>query len=421
MLKDRILAKNVAWNLIGLGMPLIVAFLTIPYLIRGFGAERFGLLTFAWALIGYCSLFDLGLGRALTRLVAEKPEEQIGSTVRTALVLMVLLGVGGGLLLAALAPMANSGFSIPTPLVAETMPALLLVAVAIPTVTLTAGLRGILEAKQQFGMLSAIRIVTGVFTFAGPLMALRFSSHLAAAVLPLVLVRVAALIAHAVLCRSAFPVLLAGGRLDWKSVSPLCRFGGWLTVSNLLSPLMVTLDRFLVGALVSVSSVAYYVTPYELVTKLQVVPSAITGVLFPAFSHSLANDRSHARRLYLRAIGAIVAVLLPVVAAMIILAKPVLEMWLGAEFAERGYRVLQLLAAGVLINAAAYIPASFLQASGRPDLTAKFHMLELPFYLLAVVWMIREWGITGAAAAWALRVTADAALLFWSARREQAC
>src|SRR5260370_40800032 len=68
----RLLARNTVWNLLGSGAPMIVAVVCIPILIRGLGKERFGVLTLAWALIGYASLFDLGLGRALTQLVARK-------------------------------------------------------------------------------------------------------------------------------------------------------------------------------------------------------------------------------------------------------------------------------------------------------------------------------------------------------------
>ena len=50
---------------------------------------------------------------------------------------------------------------------------------------------------------------------------------------------------------------------------------------------MTSMDRFLVGMLLPVTNVAYYAMPYEIVTKLQLIPTAVTGVLFPAFSTSL--------------------------------------------------------------------------------------------------------------------------------------
>jgi O-antigen/teichoic acid export membrane protein len=92
----RLLAKNAVWNLIGSATPMVVAVFCIPILIRGLGTERFGVLTLAWAVIGYASLFDLGLGRALTQLVARKlgagEDREVPALVWTSLLLMWVLG-----------------------------------------------------------------------------------------------------------------------------------------------------------------------------------------------------------------------------------------------------------------------------------------------------------------------------------------
>ena len=77
------LSRNTVLNLVGQCAPLVVAIFAIPLLIRGLGTDRFGVLTLAWVVIGYFSLFDLGLSRALTMLVAEKlggaGREQVGT------------------------------------------------------------------------------------------------------------------------------------------------------------------------------------------------------------------------------------------------------------------------------------------------------------------------------------------------------
>src|SRR5712664_3545251 len=105
----RLLARNTVWNLIGNGAPLIVAVFSIPILIHGLGKDRFGVLTLAWALIGYASLFDIGLGRALTQLVAKKlgsgEDHEIPALVWTSLLLMALLGVLGAGVVGLLSPL----------------------------------------------------------------------------------------------------------------------------------------------------------------------------------------------------------------------------------------------------------------------------------------------------------------------------
>ena len=66
-LRGRTIARNTIWNIVGQSLPLLLAVVAIPLLIRRLGVDRFGVLTLAWALVGYFGLFDLGLGRALDK------------------------------------------------------------------------------------------------------------------------------------------------------------------------------------------------------------------------------------------------------------------------------------------------------------------------------------------------------------------
>ncbi len=418
----RLLARNTIWNLLGNGAPMLVAVFCIPILIRGLGKERFGVLTLAWALIGYASLFDLGLGRALTQLVAKKlgagEEREIPSLAWTSLLLMMLLGVAGTACILLISPwLTRHGLNVPAALQRETLQSFRLLGLSLPFVVTTAGLRGLLEAHQRFALINALRIPMGVFTFAGPLLVLPFSKSLVPVVATLVVGRVIAWAAHALVCLRFLPEL--GHSLAWErsAVGPLLRFGGWMTVTNVVSPLMVTVDRFLIGAVVSVTAVAYYATPYEVVTKFLMLPAALMGVMFPAFSTGFAQDRERTALLFGRCVKSLFLVLFPVMLCTVALAYDGLKLWLGAEFAEHGFRVLQCLAVGVFINSLANVPFALLQGVGRPDLIATLHLIELPLYLGVLWWLIRARGIEGAAIAWSARVAIDALLLFVMAKR----
>ena len=418
----RLLARNTVWNLVGNGAPVLVAIFCIPILIHGLGKERFGVVTLAWALIGYASLFDLGLGRALTQLVAKKlgagEEREIPALAWTSLVLMMLLGFAATVCILLISPwLVHSGLNVPDALEPETLQAFRLLGISLPFVVTTAGLRGLLEAHQRFGLINALRIPMGVFTFVGPLLVLPFSKSVVPVIGVLVAGRIAAWAAHLLLCLRVLPEL--GRSIAWNrsTVGPLLRFGGWMTVSNVVGPLMVTLDRFLIGALVSMTAVAYYATPYEMVTKLWLLPGALMGVMFPAFSASFVRDRERTAVLFGRSIKSLFLVLFPIMLCTVALAQDGLKLWLGVEFAEHSFRVLQLLAVGVFINSLAHVPFALLQGVGRPDLTATLHLIELPLYLGLLWWLISTRGIEGAAIAWSVRVAVDALLLFGLAKR----
>ena len=417
-----LLTRNTALNLIGQGTPLLAAIFAIPLLIRGMGTDRFGVLTLVWMVIGYFSLFDLGLGRALTKLVAEKlgagQEDEIPILVWTSLFLMLLAGLLGAVAVGLLSPwLVQSVLKIPIAIQNETLHAFYVLALSIPVVISTAGLRGLLEAHQRFDLCNAVRIPMGIFTFLGPLLVLPFSQSLLPIVAVLVMGRLIALLVHLLLCFSVMPSLRRGIALCKAVVGPLLRFGSWMTVTNIISPLMVYLDRFLIGAFISMTAVAYYATPYEVVTKLWLIPGALVSVLFPAFSTSFVQDYNRTGILFRQGVKYLFLGLFPFTLIIVTLAHEGLDIWLGPDFVENSTRVLQWLAVGVFINSLAHIPFALVQGVGRPDLTAKLHLSELPFYLLAVWWLIRLYGIEGAAIAWVARVAVDALILFAMATR----
>lgn len=422
LISGRHLARNIIWNLLGSGAPLLVAIVAIPALIEGMGLDRFGVLTIAWMVVGYFSLFDMGLGRALTKLVAEKlanrQHKDIPSLIWTAMLLMAALGVLGAVVVAAVSPwLVGDVLNIPSELQAETVIAFYLLAASVPIVISTAGLRGILEAHQRFGMVNAVRIPLGLSTFLGPVVVLPFSNSLVHVVAVLVLARLVSWCAYIILCLHVEPDLRHAVSVNRLMVRPLTSFGGWMTVSNVVSPLMVYLDRFLIGAVLSMAAVSYYATPYEVVTRLLIIPTALMGVMFPAFVATFVQNRSRAAHLYCKISNYTFLLLFPIVLIIVMFAHEGLNLWLGSDFADNSYLVLQLLAIGVFFNSLANVPYGLVQSAGRPDLTAKLHMLELPFYLLILWWLLNSYGIVGVAIAWASRVVVDMVVLFIMADR----
>jgi O-antigen/teichoic acid export membrane protein len=97
------------FNLIGQGLPLVVAVVTIPFIIQGLGTERFGLLSLAWVVLSYFAIFNLGLGRATTKFVAEAlgkgEENQVPRLVWTAVTVQAFFGLLGAIVLASITPL----------------------------------------------------------------------------------------------------------------------------------------------------------------------------------------------------------------------------------------------------------------------------------------------------------------------------
>ncbi|MBI3777142.1 MAG: flippase [Gammaproteobacteria bacterium] len=416
-----LLAQNVIWNLIGTGLPFIAGVLCIPPLLHSLGTNRFGVLTLAWMVVGYFSLFDFGLGRALTKLIAARlgagQTAAIPQIIGTSIVLMTVLGVVGAAFSGALTPyLVDTVLNMPQELRGEARLVFYFLAISIPVVILTTAFRAVLESYQLFFAVNGVRLFSGIFTFLGPVLVLPFTNSLTVVVVVLIIVRVVSAGAYYFICTRRIEAWNEVG-VSSIYIRELFGFGGWMTVTNLVGPMMIYFDRFLVGAIVSVAAVAYYATPYEIVTKLFVVPNALCGVLFPAFAIAFVNNRKRLQLLFERAVKYVFLSIFPAVIIFVGSAELGLSVWLGDEFAHHSTVVLQFLAIGVLINSVAQIPFALIQAQGRPDITAKLHLIELPFYFILLWYSIDEFGIEGAAAVWVLRVAADALALFYVASK----
>ena len=416
------LTKNTVWNILGTGIPLLVALFAIPVLVRGMGTERFGILMLTLAVIGYFSLFDLGLGRALTKLVAEKlgrkQDDEVPGMTWTAMILQLFLGCVSGLLLFTLAPwLVANAMNIPHGLQDEALVSLRLLGCSLPFITTAAGLRAVLEAYQHFDALNWMRIPMGVFTYLAPLVVLLFSKSLVPVMGVLVIGRVLAWLAHLVVCLRWVPGLKTNIAWQRGAVRPLATFGGWITVSSIVGPILFYADRFVVAGFLSMTVVAYYATPLEVVLKLLLIPATILGVMFPAFSHAFAHDMRQAAHLYTRSVSWVILLVVPLVLAILFFAEQGLAFWLNEEFARNGSGVARILAVGVLLNSVGLVAQSFIQAAGHPDWSAKLHLAELSAYLIYLPWLVQEYGANGAALAWTLRVTISAVTLIYLSRR----
>jgi O-antigen/teichoic acid export membrane protein len=409
------LARNTFVNLIGQSVPLLVGIVTIPFILRGLGTERFGLLSLALVVLGYFTVFDLGLGRAATKYVAENlgRGEDVSNIIWTAVTFQAILGLVGGLVLYGFTDLlVESILNVPPQLQDEARSTFHLIALSIPIVTISSSYRGVIEAAQRFDLVNAVTIPSSILTFILPIVGLYLGFALPGIVAMIMLARVAALVAFIVMVHYIVPNLRSYSG-SFAILTRLFSFGIWVTISSIVSPILVYLDRFLIGSLLTMAAVAYYTAPYEAVTRLLIITTSLTMTLFPAFSTlERARDRQRIGTFYARSIKYVTVASGPIVVLIIIYAEEILQIWLGIDFAIESTVAMQILSLGVLVNSFAYTPFALLQGIGRPDLPAKFHMIELPIYIVIAWFFIGKFGIAGAACAWTLRIVLDAFLLF---------
>lgn len=414
---------NLIWNFVGLLIPLCVAVVAIPVLLVQVGAERFGFLGLAWGLIGYASLMDLGMGRAVTQKVAVIRGTTDEGDVRTIIVSAVcvtgLLSVviGGMIFAVSLTSLVDY---IPRDLVtqSEIRISLQLMALTLPLQALSAIYRGVNQAYLNFQGISVVRIFLGVANFGGPCLISLFATELHYLVASLFVSRVIAIIAFYWLAQKIVKKAVHGhrARFSFAKMTSLLQFGGWVAVSGVVSPFLGQADRYFIAIMVSVTAVSSYVVPYEITVQLLILTGAITTVAFPAIAQKLTQDPGAAPALFLVWTKRTAILMLTVTVTMAAGMPYLLDVWVGDAVSPVSATVGQILCIGVFFNAVGGMYYSYLHAQGQAKITAIFHLVQLPIFMGLLWVLISVFGLPGAAIAWSARVGLDMALLMLAFR-----
>jgi len=406
--------RNTLYNLLGSIAPSFVSLVTVPAYLHLIGNARYGVLAIVWIFLGYFGLFDPGITRAaafhIAKLDGPSDAREREGVFWTALAVNLAFGIVGGVVLYVIArPMFMSTFKMPASMRGEVISSLPWLAASIPLLTTTGVLNGVLQAREKFGISNSINVVNAAIAQLVPLAVAYWMGPRLSLLIPTTIV-VRGFGAVPTIIAVARTLPLGTGRFfDRSQLKPLFSYGGWITLTNLLTPVLSTIDRMLIGSLLSAEAVAFYTVPFNLVSRTSALPGSLATTLFPRLSRGNQEDSA---RLASEGLAALASVTTPMCILGISVFPVFMRYWVGASFAQHASPVGIAVFVGVWINGLANIPYSHLQATGRPDIVAKFHAIEVaPF--LGVLWLgLHFFGLVGGAWAWTVRVAVDAILLF---------
>ena len=415
-------ATNSFLNLAGQAIPLLVGIFLVPVTLHGLGVAQYGLLSIALTVLEYSALFALGLGPATTKHVAEsiaRMDDEASGVIIVSILGNTILGIIGCICVALLAPfLATTVFHVSTTSLSDAIHIFRLIGLMVPASLLLLGLFGALEGAGRFGVVNAIRVPLSSLSFIIPAVAVTRGDGLSGILTGLVALRIFACVVLAFVVSRAIPGFRWHWPSNWRHLRSLISFGAWLSVSSIVSPTLVYADRFILAHIRGLTAIGYYAAPFDAVMRVLILPASLMRALFPKVSGLQGTQRGDALRpLFRRAVSVVFVLLIAPVVVLFVFAPFLLKIWLGADVANAASTATRILAIGVMINALAFVPANFLSASGRPDMNAKFHLIELVVQIPVAWYLVTRFGIAGAATAWGVRVTLDAMLLFWACER----
>lgn len=416
--------KNSILNVSTQMFVVAVTFFAIPHILKGLGDTSFGILSLVLIFIGYFSLVDFGLGSAVVKFVADKRSVQdkraLDAVFSFSCMMSILIGLVVGIViyvfsgeLSHLLFKVSGGMGV-------IIASIKIVAATMPFMIFQSILRGALMGYERFDISNLLQAANGLLQWGGILILVLFGVKLTWIIGYVALMRAGITVLFFFSVRKVSGLRLSIAGLHSGLVKGMLGFGGWVMVSQTLSPILQYLERFVLSATIATSILPFYVIPFDATSKLLVLATAIASALFPGLSgiSEPGVSRGEFKRVYLTTLKMLAYVMIPTGIVLATFSNEILKLWIGTSFAARALPCFQILILAFVINSLAHIPYITLHALGKPRIPGIFHMIELPIHIVVVFLAIRAWGVVGAAAATVIRMGLDATLLFWANQRE---
>ena len=407
------LGANFSYNVIGALIPIVLSLVTVPLYVHQIGLARYGVVSLSWVLLGYLGFFDFGMSHAsanaLAKLGSDQPQQRSKVLMTTFYSNLALGLVGGAILFGAGGLVLLNLIKMPPDIAAETRAAYPWIAAMLPLGMIGSVFTGALESRERFLTVNLLGTVGSIGGQVLPLLCVvAYGPNLEHVIPVTVLARLLWVFSTAaVVVKLEWPVRPFDFDFGW--LRKLFGYGSWVTISSILNPLLDTSIQLVVGSYIDATAVAKYSVPMTLASRSQVVAASLARTLFPMLSRVTEAEAITATQ---KSSSALAYGYGAVCGPAILFSGTFLHLWLGSKFLSESVPVAQILMFGAWANGIAFLPYNFLQAQGRPSLTAKISMVEIVPFFCVLFLLIRTMGLPGAALAWTLRVVINCLVLF---------
>jgi O-antigen/teichoic acid export membrane protein len=413
--------KGSIWSLIGQVAPLFVSLITTPFVIRMLGADGYGVVVLVALIPGYLTFADLGMGIAATRFASKAYGEHDlageARVVRTAALMVLFVSLPLAALIFGASNWLVSVLNVPAEIQADASLAFKFASVSLVVNLLNNALNAPQLARLRMDLQTLVTACPRILGLIAVPLAVYAGGGISSAVFVLMAASILTLCGH-IFVSSRLNRELLDLSLEREMIKPLLRFGGPLAVSGIAAVLLVNLEKLVLTKQASVEALAYYSVAFTFANAATLFSQSMGQSLVPAFAQLLTpSTRPQLVQLFRRAFRISVFGILPAMAILVVIARPFFTAWAGPDFGRESTIPFYILLCGLFFNLNAFIPAGLLLAAGRTDIIAKLYWLELFPYILITALLTTYYEAVGAASAWALRVTVDALIFFWLARR----
>jgi O-antigen/teichoic acid export membrane protein len=183
--------------------------------------------------------------------------------------------------------------------------------------------------------------------------------------------------------------------VDGAFARDLTRLSGYFLVFGVADFLIYSLDRVILAGFRSTAAVGLYEGPIRAHNLVRQLSGTLVVPVLPTTSSYLRDeDVQRQRDLLVRGTRYMLAMIVPMVLVLMVLAKPILIVWLGPKFASAG-AAMTILVGYWLVTGGAPVAAAMLMAAGRVRRLAAYAAAVAAFNLVLSLALTPRYGLNG--------------------------
>jgi len=397
--KSKSIVRNSLYGFSTWLLPMLLSFIATPYIVRALGHEDYGIYALVLGFIAYS--FNFNVGRAITKYVAEYRAagegEKISEVIAATLFINLSPGALGLLTIVATAqPLVEDVLQIQTDAQAKSVHALYAAALTIFFLMLNQVFSAVLQGLHRFDVYAKVFNFNNLTLIAGNLALALSGFGLLALLLWNLLVTALAAAAAGIAARRLLPEFGFNFKFGRETLSLVIRYSSGVVAYQILANLLLLFERGWITARLGAESLTFYVVPMMLALYIHSFIASLMIVIFPLASE-MKNEPENLLRLYLKATKIVGFLAVFLGATLIVVSRPLLTLWMGAEFAEPAAPLLVVHAVTFSLVAIGIVAWQTTEGLGYPKYNFYFFVLCFIFGIAGMIGLVTIYGNFGVA------------------------
>ncbi|HEX8811527.1 MAG TPA: oligosaccharide flippase family protein [Terracidiphilus sp.] len=374
-----------------------------PFLVHKLGLSQYGIWMLVTTILGSVGVLSTGFGDATVKYVSayrgQNNPAGIERTIRATLTINACLGTLFGFLVWVAAPYAvDHLFKIEPAFQIASLQAIRISAVILAIRSVESVFVSTLRAFERYGPPVKLNVFLRTIVVISAVVLAAMGRGVVAIMVATLFWSALIVVLQAVAARRVAGSLNPFPTFEKAALAEVFSFGCYSWLQSLAGVAFTYADRFLVAALLGTAPLAIYVLCVQATQPIHGLAAAAFNFVFPHLSsRHEAGEVDGPRRVFRLALLSSIGLSLVLAAPLIFFGKPILTLWMGAQFAQQAYVVLALLAVAHMILAINIVPHYALLAFGNVRFVSVVNIAGGILSLAAVAFFVPSFGLVGAA------------------------